>query len=131
MNEIRTDVWLPAVRAVPAYHIIKFKKRKKEGKQIPAYHKGGNDLIQPAASTRNVEIIFDSTMYMVRRISCVIKQSFLSLRDVYNVCPCLPYRYNINNGACLCQYKQNVTTGTLCTINRTKMTSTNSNIYQT
>ena len=50
----------------------------------------GDDLIHPSATVRNLGVIFDTNMTMVSQISAVVRNSFLSLRDMYKVRQSLP-----------------------------------------
>ena len=50
----------------------------------------GDDLIHPSATVRNLGVIFDTNMTMESQISSVVRQSFLSLRDMYKVRQSLP-----------------------------------------
>jgi len=50
----------------------------------------GDDFITPSTSVKNLGFIFDTHMTMEKQINSVVRQSFLSLRDMYKVCQCLP-----------------------------------------
>ena len=50
----------------------------------------GNDLINTSDSVRNLGVLFDTHMTMDKQISSVVRQSFLSLRDMYKIRRNLP-----------------------------------------
>ncbi len=49
----------------------------------------GSDLILPSDTICNL-VVFDSNIHMNKQVNSIVKSSFMSLRDMYEVKDCLP-----------------------------------------